>query len=287
MKESNFDSNIEKHGFKMEQKMKIGFVQFSPIFGKPQKNLERVKRLLDGKMADLIVLPELFDTGYLFSSRDEAFNLASTLPGPVSDGLQKIVEKIGGCVVAGVCERAGKRVYNSACFVEPEGLVGVYRKSHLFGPEKKWFDSGDTGFNVYEINGVKIGLMICFDWIFPEAARVLALKGAQIICHPANLILPFCQKGMVIRAMENRAFIITANRIGKESKRKYSTLKFTGASQIVSPDSTILIKAPKAQSCVGIVEINPDDALNKTFYPSNDLFFDRRPELYREICKKK
>ncbi|MEM2914914.1 MAG: nitrilase-related carbon-nitrogen hydrolase [Candidatus Bathyarchaeia archaeon] len=267
--------------------MKVGFVQFSPIFGKPQKNLERIKSLLEGKRADLIVLPELSDTGYLFSSRDEAFNLASTLPGPVSDELQEIAKEIGGCVVAGVCERAGKRVYNSACLVAPNGLVGVYRKSHLFGLEKKWFDPGNTGFNVYRINGVKVGLMICFDWIFPEAARVLALKGAQIICQPANLILPFCQKAMLTRALENRVFIITANRIGKESRKGYNTLRFTGSSQIVSPDSTILIKAPKARNCVGIIEINPDDALNKTFYPPNDLFSDRRPELYKKICERK
>ena len=267
--------------------MKIGFVQFRPIFGRPIENLKRVEKLLDGKSADLIVLPELFDTGYLFISRDETFNLASTLPGLVSDGLQRIAEKINGHIVAGVCERAGKKIYNSACLVSPRGLVGVYRKSHLFGPEKRWFDKGDTGFKVFEINGIKVGLMVCFDWIFPESARVLALKGAQIICQPANLILPYCQQAMVTRAMENRVFIITANRIGKESRKWASSLAFTGASQIVSPTLEILAKAPKSRSCVGIVEINPDEALNKIFFPKNDLFLDRRPELYVGICKRR
>jgi len=267
--------------------MKVGFVQFKPTFGRPKRNLARVAKLLDGVRADLVVLPELFDVGYSFASRTEAFELASPVPGPVTDGLMRLAEAIGGCIVAGVCERAGDALYNSACLVGSSGLVGVYRKAHLFWREKEWFDAGDTGFRVFEVGGAKVGMMICFDWIYPEAARTLALSGAQVICHPANLVLPYCQSAMITRALENRVFIVTANRTGAESRPGCEPLVFTGKSQIVGPRGDVLARAPRTKSAVGIVEIDPEAALDKHATPSNDLFDDRRPELYEITSSKR
>jgi len=124
--------------------------------------------------------------------------------------------------------------------------------------------------------------MICFDWIFPEAARVLALKGAEVICHPANLVLPWCQRAMVTRSIENRVFIVTANRIGGE-KREGRELKFTGGSQITSPVGELLCQASEEGEEVGVVDIDPSIAKDKAITEENDLFSDRRPELYQQL----
>ncbi|MFO0767873.1 MAG: nitrilase-related carbon-nitrogen hydrolase [Nitrospiraceae bacterium] len=93
--------------------------------------------------------------------------------------------------------------------------LGCYRKTHLFFEETLFFDPGDSGFQVWDVGGAKVGVMICFDWFYPESARTLALMGADIIAHPSNLVLPHCPDSMVTRCLENRVFSITANRIGR------------------------------------------------------------------------
>ena len=135
---------------------------------------------------------------------------------------------------------------------------------------------------VQDYNGVKLGLIVCFDWFFPESIRVLAIQGAQIICQPANLILPWCQRAMEIRSLENRVFTITANRYGSEVRGNYS-FTFTGRSQITSPSGEVLIKAPEEGDAVTVIEIDPADALNKQINEHNDLFKNRRTELYGKI----
>jgi predicted amidohydrolase len=126
--------------------------------------------------------------------------------------------------------------------------------------------------------------MICFDWIYPEAARILALKGADIICHPSNLILPYCQAAMVTRSIENRVFTVIANRVGTEVRGKV-TLTFSGMSQITDPLGRVLARAPKAAEKMMAVEISPALARNKKATPGNHLFRDRRPAYYRELTK--
>ena len=105
-------------------------------------------------------------------------------------------------------------MFNSSVLVRPDGSREVYRKVHLFLDEKSIFTPGDLGFPVFEACGTTIGMMICFDWIFPEAARSLALAGAEIICHPSNLLLPWCQAAMVTRCQENMVLAVTSNRVG-------------------------------------------------------------------------
>jgi len=94
--------------------------------------------------------------------------------------------------------------------------LGTYRKIHLFYKEKLYFAPGENPPKVFNVNGVNIGVMICFDWIFPETARTLSLQGAELIAHPANLVLPYCQNAMITRSIENRVFTATANRVGSE-----------------------------------------------------------------------
>jgi predicted amidohydrolase len=184
-------------------------------------------------------------------------------------------------IVAGLPERAGAACYNSAVVVGPSGFIGCYRKAHLFFEETLFFTPGDTGFQVWDIGPAKIGVMICFDWYYPEAARTLALKGAEIICHPSNLVLPNCPDSMPVRCLENRVFAITSNRIGSETRGGKDQLTFIGNSEVVAPRGAILHRAPRDQEELCIVEIDPADARNKALTPYNDLLRDRRESLYR------
>ncbi|HAP67080.1 MAG TPA: acyltransferase, partial [Nitrospinae bacterium] len=128
-----------------------------------------------------------------------------------------------------------------------------------------------------------IGMMICFDWLFPEVARILSLKGADIICHPSNLVLPHCPQAMITRCIENRVFVITANRVGVEERIKGRRLKFIGQSEIVSPDGKILYRASANKEEIGIVDIDPKMARNKNITPLNNIFKDRRKDLYKPL----
>jgi predicted amidohydrolase len=135
------------------------------------------------------------------------------------------------------------------------------------------------------VDGGKVGMMICFDWFFPEVARVLALEGAQVICHPANLVLPWCQDAMRTRSIENRVFSVTANRIGAE-KRGNIALTFTGKSQIVTPKGDVLAQASERSESLKVVDVDPAEALDKHVTPNNDLFKDRKVALYKPLLRK-
>ena len=264
--------------------MRIAFYQMRPVLGEVEKNLELIESGLSDAKADLIVLPELATTGYMLGSRERAFELAEPVPGGKSfEVLRELASRLNAAIVTGMAERDGQKVYNSALAVLPDGTYHVYRKTHLFFEEKELFDPGDTGFFVFDFRGVKIGMMICFDWIFPESARELALQGAQIIAHPANLVLPYCQRAMITRCLENRLFAVTANRYGYETNGKES-LEFTGQSQITGPRGDILLRADKKGDMLGVVEIDPKEALDKWITPRNHVLEDRRVELYRNLC---
>jgi predicted amidohydrolase len=183
-------------------------------------------------------------------------------------------------LVAGLPERAGRVFYNSSVLIGPKGYVTTYRKTHLFYEEKLWFKPGANRFRSYDIGKARIGMMVCFDWYFPEVARALALAGAEIICHPANLVLPHCPDAMITRCLENRVFAITANRIGSEQRGGKKRLTYIGQSEIVDPKGRILFRAPRNQELLKIVEINPREARHKTLNRYNNLFRDRRVELY-------
>jgi predicted amidohydrolase len=260
--------------------MKVGFIQFEVRFGEKDHNLQAIARLIERQKADLWVLPELFNTGYIFTSQDEVDRLAEKVPdGETTQFLISLAKQSDTNIVAGLAEKNSQQYYNSAVFVNNKGFQGLYRKIHLFDEEKIWFKPGDLPFPVWDIGLARIGIMICFDWIFPEAARTLALKGAEIICHPSDLVLPYCQDAMVTRCLENHVFAITANRIGAE-KRGERTLTFTGGSQITGTKGEILHRASTNREEVAVIEIDPGLARNKFATANNHLFDDRRPEMY-------
>jgi predicted amidohydrolase len=260
--------------------MKIGFFQNAPVFGDLEGNRKRLVSAVLETDTDLLVAPELSISGYFFSSTAEARRLSEPIPGPTTEALEKAAAASGCTVVTGLAERSGDELYNSAVAVGPKGLIGVYRKVHLFNEEKLHFSPGNKGFFLFELRGVRIGILICFDHMFPEAARSLALRGVQIVCHPSNLVLPeYGQLTSRVRALENRIFWILANRWGDE-KVDDRTLTFTGASQVVHPGGKILIRADSDSDDLSAVEIDPEDALDKSVSPLNDLFKDRRPQFY-------
>ncbi len=262
--------------------MKVGFFQYSPIFGNPEKNLDLIRKSIrEADSLDILVLPELALTGYTFEDSEEAYSLSEEIGGgKLSEELVRIAEENNVTMAVGFLEREGKHLYNSSILVDGKGVVGVYRKVHLFREEKAIFKSGNMGFPVFEVDGVKVGMLVCFDWIFPEAMRTLALKGADIILHSANLVLPFYQKAAVTRAIENKVFIVLANRNGIEDRFGVCN-EFTGESEIVDPEGKVLLKTGKPDVGIFSIDINPEEARDKKVTELNDIFEDRKPEFYK------
>jgi predicted amidohydrolase len=179
-------------------------------------------------------------------------------------------------MVSGMNEREGEHCYNTAVLVGPTGLVGKYRKVHLFGDEPDYFQPGNLGFPLFSVGPCRVGMLICFDWIFPEAWRILALQGADLIAHPSNLVLPgLCQSAVPVHALTNRVFVVTANRVGTEKD-----LTFTGRSLIAGPDAKVLQAASATGAEVGLAEVDLTRARDKMITPRNHALEDRRPEEY-------
>jgi len=260
---------------------RVGLCQFASKLLNVEDNLIHMRQLLETQSADLVVLPELATSGYVFSCIQEVKSVAEPAEtGPTASLFRELAAERNTSYVVGFVEKDGDALYNASMLVNPDGKVYVYRKTHLFYEEKKWFSPGNSGFNVFAAKGgVKVGMMICFDWLFPESARTLALKGAQILAHSANLVLPWCQKAMLTRSLENRVFSITSNRFGTERNGE-KELFFTGMSQIVDTHGDILHRCGEQEEGLFVVGIHPEDADNKMITELNDAFTDRRPELY-------
>lgn len=257
----------------------------APILGNLSATLELLDHELKAcKNVDLIVLPELCNSGYRFRNQNEAFSSAE----PATEAARFISLLMNWCrsndahIVTGFNELEKDRIYNSAVLIGPNGVEGKYRKLHLFMDEKDFFTPGDLGLPVFKIGNVKIGMLVCFDWIFPEAWRSLALDGADIICHPANLVIPgLAQKAVPIHALINHVFVITCNRIGTERD-----LTFTGMSLVAGPKGDVLASAPQDSPHRMILDIDPNLARDKSITPRNHIFTDRRPEFYSRLVQK-
>ncbi len=261
--------------------MRIGVVQTMPRFGERERNLREAFELMSAHEADLWVLPEFFSTGYQFITAQEVGNLAESIPaGPTTQALQQYCAQHRCFAVGGVPEIDGGTPYNAAVLVGPDGYRSTYRKVHLFGKEKTWFAPGNRPFQVDDIGGCRVGMMICFDHLFPESARSLALLGADLLAHPSNLILPdLAQRTMAVRALENGVFAVTANRVGEEARGE-TTLRYTGQSQVVSPRGELLVHLSPDRVQVAVVTIDVRQARDKRLTSANDKLDDRRPEMY-------
>lgn len=260
--------------------MRIGVVQFNPVFGAVARNIAKAISLVRAGSADIWVLPELFATGYQFRNREEAFALSETIAGPTLKTMADKASAIGCWFCGGFPERAGEQIFNSAFLIGPEGDLFVYRKVHLFSREKECFDPGDGGFGVVPVLGVQVGIMICFDWFFPESVRTLALKGAELILHPSNLVLPHGPEAMKTRALENRVYTVTANRVGTESRVADEVLTYIGQSVIYSPRGEQLLALGREEEAGPVVDVPVESARDKQLTRHNNVLTDRRPELY-------
>jgi predicted amidohydrolase len=268
--------------------MKAAFYQYDPVFGKKDENLQKVLSALQDADTDLLVLPEFFATGYQFISKKEVEELSEQIPGgQTTEFLSELSRRKKFYIVAGIAEKDRDRFFNSAVLTGPDGLIGVYRKTHLFFEEKLYFTPGNTGFKVWNTKTGRIGVMICFDWIFPESMRTLALMGADIVAHPSNLILPYCPEAMPFRCLENKVFAVTANRVGEEKRKEGQILKFIGQSEIVSPEAKVLVRAPENEEALMVAEFDPEAARDKSLNSMNNIFEDRRPEMYLNFRKDK
>ena len=267
--------------------LKLAVVQFTPRFGEKEKNLSRMRQLVEDTSADIIVFPELCTTGYLFLSREEVAKSAETANGPSSAFFRDMARSKNAVVVAGFAERHQNHLYNACLVVVPEAKNPyVYRKTHLFYKEKNCFDPGNSGFFVVtdKKRDVQIGPMVCYDWRFPESARVLTLLGADLIVCPANLITEAWRRVMPARAIENHVYLAVANRAGLE-KRKGEELHFKGNSAIYDFSGRTIKKAGENKDEVLLAEIYPSKTRDKSFNPINNVLDDRRPQHYGPLTR--
>ena len=261
--------------------MKIATVQNSPVFGEKEKNINDLLKMMESTPAELYILPEMSYSGYQLVSKEEAATLADKVD---SDNIMRFVEwskAHGSAVILGFPEAAEDgKIYNSSIFITPEGDRHIYRKSHLFYKEKIFYAPGNTGFFVNEWHGVKIGQAICFDWYFSESFRTLALLGADLIAHYTNIVMPYFQRAAFARAIENKVYIATSNRIGTE-ERDGEKLVYTGESVIVDPLGNYLVDAPSDKTGVFTAEIDTKLSRNKKLNDFNDVIGDRRTIFYK------
>ena len=257
---------------------RLAVVQTEPVFGDVAASVHAALGLMQTAPADLYVLPELFNTGYNFKDHQEVRQLAEPQDGPTCRELLKFTRDNSCYVAYGFAEKSDK-LYNSALLLGPEGIIGVYRKIHLFYRENLFFTRGNLGFPVFKLPFGTVGLMICFDWIYPEAARTLATKGAQLIAHPSNLVLPHCPDSMIVRCLENRIFTVTADRVGRENRGGID-LTFIGQSEVVTPGGEVLVRMGGTEPEIAVVDVDLSTADDKKVNEYNDLLKDRREDLY-------
>ena len=265
--------------------MLVAAAQIEPKLAEPERNLEVCLARLEEAAAagaELLVLPECAIPGYMFESAEEALPFAEEVPGPSTEVLERESRRLGMHVVCGLLERDGDTLRNAAVLVGPDGLVGTYRKTHLpFLGVDRFVVPGDE-LTVYDTPLGRIGVEICYDLRFPEVTRTLALKGAEIVAHPTNF--PIAAKVQtelitVARAAENRIYLLTANRVGKERWGE-----FCGWSQIVDPYGKRLAEAGETEEALLVADVDVEKARDKDYVIPGEyelyLFGHRRPELY-------
>lgn len=269
--------------------------QYEPRVGDPDHNLSEAVRWTDEAMtqgAQLVVLPELASSGYVFEGESEAdVSAESPTTGPMVRGLRDVCARHDGYVVTGINERGGDCRYNSAVVIGPNGPLATYRKLHLFYDEKSWFEPG-AQLTLVDLPFGRLGMIICFDLWFPEPARALAVAGAEIIAVPTNWVASFkrtvwddrgyCQGDYIAMATaaQNSVVMVCADRIGVERGTT-----FLGASIIVGPDGwPVAGPASRDQPELLMAEVDLDDVeLARQRTPRNDLLEDRRPGAYTVV----
>ncbi|WP_137805727.1 nitrilase family protein [Pseudomonas sp. G(2018)] len=266
----------------------VACCQLAPKIGDLAYNrtlTERAIRSAALQGAQVVVLPELVQSGYLFADRDEAQALSETRDGPTLRLWQALARELNVVVVGGFCERLDDdELANSAALIDARGLRAVYRKAHLWDGEKDIFSAGDAAPPVIETVHGRIGVLICYDLEFPEWVRLPALAGADLICAPVNW--PDGPRPQTERPAEvlrvqanasvNRLFIAACDRYGHERG-----VGWVQGSVIVDADGYPLAgPAEQGGEQILLATLNLAEARNKRISERNDLHRDRRPQLY-------
>ncbi len=271
----------------------VAGVQMDCALANPAANLATIQRKLSEaakKGARLVVFPECALTGYGFESRAQALAVAESLPGPSTEAIAADCARLGVWAVVGLLERTPEgKLYNACALVGPSGFVGSYRKIHLpcLGADR-FTDPGDRPFAIHEIDGLRIGMNICFDGSYPESARILTLLGADLIVLPTNWATGARKMAELVsaaRAWENHIYYLAVNRVGEESGFRYiglsSAADFQGNIQHFAPENVeelflitvdpLAARQKRVVQCLGVYEI---DRVNW-----------RRPELYGPLVQ--
>ncbi|MGE5416881.1 MAG: carbon-nitrogen hydrolase family protein [Acidobacteriota bacterium] len=236
--------------------MRVGYYQFNV---KPKNiqdntnrlrdNLRRVKKSVRENRFDLLVLPELFSTGYIFDSKSEIAAYAEAVPGGFTTvTLVQICREINCFIIAGVLEKDNNDIFNTAVLVGPNGYYGKHRKTVLTKYEATMFSRG-SDFKVFDINGVKIGIAICVESLFPEVGRFMMSQGCQILCIPASFNNTIGLEVIKTRAVENMMHVILSNRIGQEFGSEHKA-DFRGESSIFDCYGQVLAKSNEEETIV-------------------------------------
>jgi predicted amidohydrolase len=282
----------------MPDRVKVAGAQMEPRLMQPAENIAtmlRLARKAAAARADLIVFPECCLTGYQFSSRNEAIRFGQAVPGPATEEISSVCKENKVYIVFGLLENECNRLFNTAVLLGPEGFIGKYRKNHIphIGVDR-FVDPGDLPFRVFKTPIGNIGIEICYDIMFPEASRILALQGADIVTVPTNYSpLPWGRGERITsyvvptRAVENRVHVVAVDRIGTEGG-----FTFVGRSKIINALGEILAEARQHTEDVIYGEVSLAMARQKqTVVIPNEWevngMEDRRPELYGDLTTTK
>ena len=263
--------------------MFISVIQFCPIRNNKEQNIQQMLKECVDDSSDLILFPELSTSGYYYSTKSDIMAVADSFESETIFRFQELSTRLRKVIIFGFPEIDGDLIYNSAAIMVPDSKQSrVYRKSHLFYKERNIFEPGNTGFFVTELPDLdlKLGTMICYDWRFPEASRSLALLGADLIVCPSNLVTNIWRNVMPARAIENKVYLAVANRTGSEDAEG-EELMFNGDSAVWSYNGNIMASADGQVNTKIQIEIHPESTRDKSFNMYNDIFKDRRPELYK------
>ncbi|MFC1899947.1 carbon-nitrogen hydrolase family protein [Chloroflexota bacterium] len=280
----------------MIEKVKIAAVQMDPKIMEIGVNLEKIihfTKIAVENSSNLVVFPECALSGYVYASLEEAKPFMETVPGPSINKLEECAKDLGVHIIIGMLETdlgTGK-YFNTAVLISPEGLIGKYRKNHLpFLGIDKFLNSGDETFQVYHTQVGNIGLHICYDCNFPESARIMALKGADILALPTNW--PEGREKIVnlvinCRAFENKVHLVAVDRVGTECG-----VTFLGKSRIVNAWGDTLVGASNDREEIIYAKVNLAESRQKRIVLKLgefelDFIGDRRPELYGELTSEK
>ena len=270
--------------------MRLACCQLAPVIADPDGNLGLATRAIADAVdagADVIVLPELVTSGYVFRSAEEVEAAARDRDAPLFSTWGAEAARGDAVVIAGFAERGEDgALYNSAVALDGDGLLAVYRKIHLWDEERRWFAEGEEAAPVIDTRHGRIGLSICYDLEFPEVARGLALAGAELIASPTNWPheaappdgRPILHSLALATAYLNKVFVAVCDRCGIERG-----IEFEGGSVISGPDGALL-GGPVAGRGVEtlLAECDLERARDKRCGKVNDAFADRRPERYRQ-----